>query len=190
MIRPPRPGGRKRRGIVAAERPPSRVFQDAFRLFPRRFWLLGLVASALMVVSEFTTLREVQVLTASCADLADPELRSVVRDQGRRGTLVRARAAGNRGGGDVLGRVRGPRPGRGGALAAIGVAVLAIALVTDVPNAGSTGVLGERFEEANAQAGAGLWMEIVGGALAVVVGVGSGVAAMKLGPARAQDQRR
>src|SRR4051795_8589092 len=37
--------------------------------------LLGLTAAVLMIVSEFTTLRSVKVLTASCSDLADPSLR-------------------------------------------------------------------------------------------------------------------
>src|SRR3954452_17927345 len=37
--------------------------------------LLGLAGAALMVASEFATLRSVKVLTASCSDLADPSLR-------------------------------------------------------------------------------------------------------------------
>ena len=42
---------------------------------------------------------------------------------------------------------------------------MAIALVTDVPDIHKTGVLGDRFDSAHAQAGPALWMEIAGGAL-------------------------
>ena len=56
------------------------------------------------------------------------------------------------------------------ALVAIGAAVVVIALATDVPDIHKTGVLGERFDSAHAQAGPGLWMEIVGGALVFVAG--------------------
>src|SRR5436190_4478695 len=37
--------------------------------------LLALAGAALMILSEFATLRSVKVLTASCSDLADPSLR-------------------------------------------------------------------------------------------------------------------
>jgi hypothetical protein len=56
------------------------------------------------------------------------------------------------------------------ALLAIGAAVLVIAFVTDVPDIHKTGVLGERFDNAHAQAGIGLYLEIAGGALALVAG--------------------
>jgi len=57
------------------------------------------------------------------------------------------------------------------ALIAIGAAVVAIALLTDVPDIHKTGVLGERFESAKATAGPGLWLEIAGGALALASGM-------------------
>ena len=131
----------------------------------------GLIGAGLIIASEFATLRSVQVLTASCADLADPELRSSCETKGGEehsyalvllGVVAAVMAWGA--------FVGGSRPAAM-ALAAVGLAVLAIALITDVPDAGKTGVLGERFEEANAKAGAGLWMEIVGGAIAFVVGI-------------------
>lgn len=131
----------------------------------------GLIAAVLMVATEFATLRSVQVLTASCSDLADPELRSSCVTKGGDehsyalvllGIVAAAMAWGAFAGGS--------RPAAF-ALAGIGLAVLLIALGTDLPDAGKTGVLGERFEEAEAKAGAGLWMEIVGGALAFAAGV-------------------
>jgi hypothetical protein len=57
------------------------------------------------------------------------------------------------------------------ALIAIGAAVVAIALLTDVPDIHKTGVLGERFDSAKATAGPGLWMEILGGAFVLAAGV-------------------
>ena len=124
-----------------------------------------------MVATEFVTLRSVQVLTASCSDLADPDLRSSCVTKGGEehsyalvllGIVAALMAWGAFAGGS--------RPAAM-ALAGIGLAVLVIALATDVPDAGTTGVLGERFEEAKAKAGPGLWMEIAGGALAFVAGL-------------------
>ena len=132
--------------------------------------VLSLAAAVLMVASEFATLRSVQVLTASCADLADPELRSTCVTKGGEehsyalvllGVVAAAMAWGA-----FVGRSRPAAI----ALTAIGIAVLVIALATDLPDAGKAGVLGERFEEANANPGPGLWMEIAGGALALVCG--------------------
>ncbi|MEA2653974.1 MAG: hypothetical protein QOI37_1201 [Chloroflexota bacterium] len=124
-----------------------------------------------MVVSEFATLRSVKVLTASCSDLADPSLRgSCVTHGGEEHSyalvlmgVVTALMAW----GAAFGR---SRPA-GLALIAIGAAVVAIALITDVPDVHKTGVLGERFDSAHAQAGPGLCMEIVGGGLALAAGV-------------------
>jgi hypothetical protein len=132
--------------------------------------VLGILAAILMVVSEFATLRSVKVLTASCSDLADPSLRSsCVTHGGEEHSyalvlmgLVTALMAW----GAALGR---SRPA-GVALIAIGAAVVAIALLTDVPDIHKTGVLGERFDSAHAEAGPGLWLEIAGGALALAAG--------------------
>jgi hypothetical protein len=131
---------------------------------------LGLAGALLMVVSEFATLRSVKVLTASCSDLADPSLRgSCVTHGGEEHSyalVLLGIVAAVMTWGAVFGR---SRPAAF-ALMAIGVAVLAIALITDVPDIHKTGVLGERFDSAHAQAGPGLWMEIAGGALTLVAG--------------------
>jgi hypothetical protein len=132
--------------------------------------VLGILAAIFMVVSEFATLRSVKVLTASCGDLADPSLRgSCVTHGGEEHSyalvlmgLVTALMAW----GAALGR---SRPA-GIARIAIGAAVVAIALLTDVPDIHKTGVLGERFDSAHATAGPGLWLEIAGGALALAAG--------------------
>jgi hypothetical protein len=132
--------------------------------------LLGLTGAVLMVVSEFTTLRSVKVLTASCSDLADPSLRSSCVTHGGEehayALVLMGIVAGLMAWGAAIGR---SRPA-GLALLAIGIAVVAIALITDVPDIHKTGVLGERFDSAHAQAGPGLWLEIAGGALALAAG--------------------
>jgi hypothetical protein len=129
-----------------------------------------------MVVSEFATLRSVKVLTASCSDLADPSLRgSCVTHGGEEhayALVLLGIVAGLMTWGAALGR---SRPA-GIALIAIGAAVLAIAFLTDVPDIHKTGVLGERFDSAKATAGAGLYMEIIGGAFVLAAGVMAAIA--------------
>jgi hypothetical protein len=131
---------------------------------------LGVLAAILMVVSEFATLRSVKVLTASCSDLADPSLRgSCVTHGGEEhayALVLLGVVAALMAGGAAVG---GSRPA-GVALLAIGAAVVAIALITDVPDIHKTGVLGDRFENAHAEAGPGLYLEIAGGALALAAG--------------------
>jgi hypothetical protein len=132
-----------------------------------------------MIVSEFATLRSVKVLTASCSDLADPSLRgSCVTHGGEEHSYALV----------LLGVVTvlmawGAAVGRsrpaGIALLAIGAAVVAIALVTDVPDIHKTGVLGERFDSARAEAGPGLYLEIAGGALALAAGAMAAVVRRK-----------
>jgi hypothetical protein len=132
--------------------------------------VLGLLAAVLMVVSEFATLRSVKVLTASCSDLADPGLRgSCVTHGGEEhayALVLLGLVAGVMAWGAAIGRSRPAAI----ALLAIGAAVVAIALITDVPDIHKTGVLGERFDSAHAQAGPGLYLEIAGGALALAAG--------------------
>lgn len=150
----------------------SSSFQAFRRLEPVAIivFLLGLAGSLLAAISEFVTLRSVKVLTASCDDLADPSLRGACVTQGHEehsyALLLMGVVAFLMLYGAVIGRSRPAAVG----LLAIGAAVLAIAFFTDVPDIHKTGVLGERFESAKAQAGPGLWMEIVGGALMLAAG--------------------
>ena len=55
-------------------------------------------------------------------------------------------------------------------IAAVGLIALLIALIVDVPQTGRTGVLAGDFTAGTAHAGAGLWLELVGGALAIAAG--------------------
>ncbi len=55
-------------------------------------------------------------------------------------------------------------------LVGIGVIVLALALLRDLPAADDTGLIGRSYAQARATAGIGLWFELVAGVLAVVAG--------------------
>src|SRR3954470_117944 len=132
---------------------------------------VALLGWILMIASEFATLRSVKVLTAFCSDLADPTLRgSCVTHGGEEhayALVLLGIVAGLMAWGAAFGR---SRPA-GIALIAIGAAVVAIALLTDVPDIHKTGVLGERFDSAKATAGPGLWLAIGSAALALAAGV-------------------
>ena len=135
--------------------------------------LLGAGGAILLIVTEFSTVVEVEALTASCEYLGsgDPEVADdCVKTGGEQHAyallllglvgLLMAWGAG-------VGR---SRPAAA-ALGAIGVVALVIALVGDVPELDETGAVGERFTEAEAGPGRGLWTELTGGALAVVAGI-------------------
>jgi hypothetical protein len=149
--------------------------------------IAGMVGAVLVIAADFATLRSVKVLTASCSDLADPSLRGSCVTHGYEEhsyALVLIGAASLvMTWGATIGRSRPAAV----ALAVLGGAVLVIALATDVPDIHKTGVLGDRFESATAEAGAGLWMEIVGGALVFVSGI---VAFAGLRPARSRRAER
>ena len=57
------------------------------------------------------------------------------------------------------------------ALVVIGVVVLGITLLGDLPASDDAGLIGRDYAEASASAGTGLWFELIGGVLAVVAGV-------------------
>jgi hypothetical protein len=133
--------------------------------------VLGLAGGVAMVIAEFLPVWSVDVVTASCEDLADPDLADTCVRSGYEEhafallvigafTLVMAWGAG----------IGGSRPA-GIALAVLGGVVLAIALIGDAPDVDRTGSIGLRFDQATASAGAGFYLEIVGGALALAAGL-------------------
>jgi hypothetical protein len=139
---------------------------------PRDLAVLALAAAAgvLMIVTEFTDVYSVDVLTATCRDLADPNLADkCVATGGEQHAyallvmglfvLVMAWGAG-------VGR---SRPAAA-ALVVAGAAVLLIAIVVDLPDTRETGAVGINFSDAEVKARAGLWLELIAGALAVVAG--------------------
>jgi hypothetical protein len=141
----------------------------------------GLLAAALLVVTEFSTVASVDVASGSCEVIndANPELADRCELSGfeRNGGAFLLLAA--------LAAVMAWGAGIGGsapaavALAAIGAIVLGWALLVDLPVTDDTGVLGRNFEGATAAAGTGLTLEIAAGVLALAAG-----AAGLLAPAR------
>jgi hypothetical protein len=132
----------------------------------------GFVAAVLLVVTEFSVVASVDVASGSCeviqdtnAELADRcELSGFERNGGSFLLVAALTAAMAWGAG-----VGGSRPAAV-ALVAVGVAVLAWALLVDLPETNETGALGRNFEGATAAAGPGLTIELVAGALALVAG--------------------
>ena len=57
------------------------------------------------------------------------------------------------------------------ALIAIGVVVIGITLLSDLPASDDAGLIGRDYAEASASAGAGLWFELIGGVHAVLAGL-------------------
>jgi hypothetical protein len=57
------------------------------------------------------------------------------------------------------------------ALVVIGLVVLGITLLGDLPASDDAGLIGRDYAEATASAGAGLWFELIGGLLAVGAGL-------------------
>ena len=124
-----------------------------------------------MIATEFSTIASVEVRGGPpCEDVANAAAaEQCVKKGGEQhsyallllglGTLAMGLGA-------ALGR---SRPASA-ALVAIGALVLAIALLSDLPDTRETGLIGEAYE-AEANSGPGLIYEIVGGALAAVAGL-------------------
>ena len=130
------------------------------------------MAAALLVATEFSTVASVDVANTSCEVIqdSDPELAdrcslSGFERNGGSFVLVAALIA-VMGWGAGIGRSRAAAV----ALVALGVAVLAWALLVDLPVTDETGALGSSFEGARGQAGVGLTLEIAAGLLAAAAG--------------------
>ena len=134
---------------------------------------LGLAGALLLVATEFTAVATVDVASGSCEVIQDtnPELADRCELSGfeRNGgafillallTALMAFGAG-------LGR---SRPAAF-ALVGIGALVLLWALLVDLPVTDETGAIGRNFEGAEAAAGPGLTLEIVGGVLTLAAGL-------------------
>jgi hypothetical protein len=147
--------------------------------------VLGVAAAVFMVLAEVSNLFTIEVDTATCQDLADPEQADACERTGGEQhswafvpvavlTALMAVGAG----------LGGSRPA-GLALLAAGVVVLAITLVGDLPDTNETGEIGFNFTSARAVKGSGFWFELVGGALAA----GAGALRLLRPPARAVSPR-
>jgi hypothetical protein len=133
----------------------------------------ALAAGVLMLLTEVTTVISVDVATGSCSNIYDtsPDLADDCQQKGFERSSVALLLLGlltiAMGSGAAFGRSRPAAV----ALVVIGVVVLGITLGVDLPASDETGLIGRRYAAAQATAGSGLWLELVGGALAVVAGL-------------------
>ena len=132
---------------------------------------LAAMAAIGMIATEFLTIVRVEVLTASCEDLAAPRLaEDCVKTGGDQhsyalillGALSFAMA---------LGAASGRSRPAAAALIAVGLVVLAIAIAGDLPDTDKTGAVGADFASAKAEAGEGFYVEILAALLAIAAGV-------------------
>ena len=172
------------------EPPPSRPGNSstAIRRRPRGFlrsdavwlaragllrWVLlaaGVAAGVMAIVAEFSTISYVTVVTATCEDLADPRLADRCQLDG---TERHSYALALLGGFAILmawGATVGRSRPAAVALVMVGLVLLGIGVFSDWPEAGRTGLIGEAYE-ATAHKGTGLWLELISGALMVLVGL-------------------
>src|SRR3954466_14618628 len=144
---------------------------------------VGLVGGALLIAADLSTLVQIKVITVVKERLTGHDQHSWAMALLGLVSLPMAYGAARR-------RAR-PATLR---LIAPGAAALAIALFGDLPDTRSTGVIGQRYEEAAAQAGPRVYFETAGGVLLPVAGVGGalapGGAAAGRGGGRAAAARR
>lgn len=132
---------------------------------------LGIGAGILMIVAELSPILRIEIKqSGTCEIVAEPALRSQCAPTGGDrhsyallvlGVLTLAMAWGA-----GVGRSRAAAA----ALVAIGLAVLAISLIADLPAVNETGAIGVRFDEAASTPAAGFFIELVAGAVAIAAG--------------------
>jgi uncharacterized membrane protein len=133
----------------------------------------ALVAGTLMLLTEVTTVISVDLRNTSCEVIYDsnPALADDCSQTGLERSSVALLLLGLltfvMGAGAAFGRSRPAAV----ALIAIGVVVLGITLLGDLPASDDTGLIGRDYDQAEASAGIGLWLELIGGILAVVAGL-------------------
>ena len=135
--------------------------------------MLGLAGALLLLATEFTAVATVDVASGSCEVIqdTDPELAdrcelSGLERNGGAFVLLAVLAAVM-----AFGAARGGSRPAAIALVVIGALVLAWALFVDLPVTDETGAIGRNFEGAEAAAGPGLTLEILGGVLIAVAGL-------------------
>jgi hypothetical protein len=127
----------------------------------------------LMLLTEVTTVISVDLRNTSCEVIYDsnPSIADDCSQTGVERSSVALLLLGlltfAMGAGAALGHSRPAAV----ALIAIGVVVLGITLLGDLPASDDTGLIGRDYEQAEASAGVGLWFELIGGILAVVAGL-------------------
>src|SRR5690242_11535618 len=131
----------------------------------------GGVGGLLLIVSDFLTLYHVDVVTASCSDLASPSLRDACSTSGGGHHGYALAVLGVIALVMTWGAAMGSSRPAGFALLALGVVSLVIVLAIDLPDIHKTGIVGDQFSSAKANPGAGFWLEIVGAAMVTGAGL-------------------
>jgi hypothetical protein len=132
----------------------------------------ALAAGVFMLLAEFTTVISIDVAVGSCDSIYDtnPDLADDCSQKGIERSsvalLLLALLTFVMGVGAAFGHSRPAAL----ALIAIGVVVLGITLLVDLPASDDTGLIGRRYAAAEATPGPGLWFELIGGVLAVSAG--------------------
>jgi hypothetical protein len=133
----------------------------------------ALVAGVLMLLTEVTTVISVDLRNTSCEVIYDsnPALADDCSQTGLERSSVALSLLGlltfAMGIGAAFGRSRPAAL----ALIAIGLVVIGITLLGDLPASDDTGLIGRDYDQAEASAGIGLQFELIGGILAVVAGL-------------------
>src|SRR4051794_39434575 len=132
---------------------------------------LGLAGAILAIVAWFSVVIKIQVLTVTPATFTGSDRSGIAL------LLLAAFALLM-----VIGAARGSRPAMA-ALALVGLAVLLIAVLVDLPHLNDTGVwpLHDSYEDAQASAGSGYYLETAAGVLMLI----SGVVLLMVAPRRA-----
>jgi hypothetical protein len=133
----------------------------------------AVLAGVLMLLTLVSTVISVDLRNTSCEVIYDssPDLADNCSQTGFERSSVALLLLGlltfAMGIGAALGRSRPAAV----ALIVIGVVVLGITLLGDLPASDDAGLIGRDYAEATASAGAGLWFELIGGLLAVGAGL-------------------
>lgn len=132
----------------------------------------GLAAGILMLASLISTVASVDVANGSCNVIYDsnPDLAKSCSLSGYERHSIAFVLLGLLA--MMMAIAAGPARSRWAAWALVGVGliVVAVALFSDLPVTNDTGAIGRDFEGATAHAGTGLWLELIGGVLALVAG--------------------
>jgi hypothetical protein len=167
--------------MSAASRAKSDYSKGNSGFWPRSSALLGVsggllalaaIGALLLIVSEFQTLYQVKVLTVV-------EKTVVGHDQHSFAVLLVGLAALAMGLGVAFaGRARPAMA----AIALLGIVALLIALIGDLPDVNSTGVIGQNYSNASVSARIGFWMEAVGAVALIFSGVSMLLLSLSTGP--------
>jgi hypothetical protein len=123
---------------------------------------LGIVAVGMLIAADLSTLVQIKVVTV---------VKERLSGHGQHAWAVALLGLGALP--LVFGAVRGRSRPAMFALIALGAVVVIIALAKDLPDTRSTGVIGERYDEAAAAPGPGFYLETAGAALLILTGVGA-----------------